>query len=105
MRLVPALADNVIPLPQSVGVRVRSQWPSISVQLLVLIAVGMIAVDFRWCVWLLALAIAWAFVLRLLLPRRRIGWLEVRRRRTDLICLGVLLLGFVMVAVATPRTI
>ena len=99
------LPDNVIPMRQSVSVRLRSQWPSLSVQTLVLIAVGMIAVDFRWCVWLLALAIAWAFVLRLVLPKRRIGWLEVRRRRTDLVCLGALLMGFVLVAVATPRTI
>ncbi len=95
----------VVLVPQSWYMRLRSQWPSISVLLLVMLAVSAIAVDFRWCVWLLALAIAWALGLRLMLPRRRIGWLEVRRRRTDLICLGTLLLGFVMVAVATPRTI
>jgi hypothetical protein len=105
VRLVRPLPENVIPMRQSVPVRLRSQWPSLSVQALVIVAVGLIAVDFRWCVWLLALAIAWAFVLRLALPQRRIGWLEVRRRRTDLVCLGALLLGFVLVAVATPRTI
>ena len=95
----------IVVTPQSLTMRLRSQWPSISVLLLVLLAVGAIAIDFRWCVWLLAFAIAWAFGLRLMLPKRRIGWLEVRRRRTDLICLGTLLLGFVLVAVATPRTI
>ena len=67
-----------------------------------MLAVAAIAVDFRVCVWLLAIAVAWAFTLRLLLPKKRIGWLEVRRRRTDLICLGALLVGVVAVAIATP---
>ena len=104
IRLVPPLQDNVVALqaPQSIGRRLRSQWPSLSVLALVLCAVAAIAIDFRWCAWLLATAIAWAFGLRLTLPPRRIGWLEVRRRRTDLVCLGALLLGVVVLAIATP---
>ena len=88
--------------PESIARRLRRQWPSLSVQSLVMLAVAAIAVDFRVCVWLLAIAVGWAFTLRLLLPKRRIGWLEVRRRRTDLICLGALLVGVVAVAIATP---
>ena len=102
IRLVPPLQDNVVPMPQSIPRRLRSQWPSLSVLALVLASVAAIAIDFRWCAWLLAAAIAWAFGLRLTLPKRRIGWLEVRRRRTDLICLGALLLGVVALAIATP---
>lgn len=104
MRLVHSSPDNVVPLPQSIPQRVRRQWPSLSVQALVLAAVAAIAVDFRWCVWLLAVAIGWAFFLRLTLTKQRIGWLEVRRRRTDLICLGALLFGVVLVAIATPAS-
>lgn len=99
-----AVADNVIPLRKHIPNRLRNQWPSLAVQLLVFVSVAAIAIDFRWSVGILALALALAFALRLGLPRRRIGWLEVRRKRTDLICLGLLLLGVVLVALATPTT-
>ncbi len=102
LRLVPPVADNVVVMPQSIPRRLRSQWPSLSVLALVILSIAAIAIDFRWCAWLLAVAIAWAFGLRLLLPKRRIGWLEVRRRHTDLVCLGALLLGVVALAIATP---
>ena len=46
--------------PASIAQRLRRQWPSLSVQACVLVAVAAIGVDFRWSVWLLALAIAWA---------------------------------------------
>lgn len=99
-----AVPDNVIPLRRHLPLRLRSQWPSLSVQFLVFVSVAAIAIDFRWSVGLLALALALAFALRVALPRRRIGWLEVRRKRTDLICLGLLLLGVVLVALATPSS-
>jgi len=99
-----AVPDNVIPLRRHIPNRLRNQWPSLSVQFLVFVSVAAIAIDFRWSVGLLALALALAFGLRVALPRRRIGWLEVRRKRTDLICLGLLLLGVVLVAVATPNS-
>lgn len=101
--LVP-VPDNVIPLRRHIPNRLRSQWPSLSVQAVVVASVAAIGVDFRWSVGLLAAALALAFGLRMSLPKRRIGWLEVRRKRTDLICLGLLLLGVVVVAVATPGT-
>ena len=99
---VPPLPDNVVPLRREIPVRLISQWPSLSVQGLVLVSVAAIAVDFRPSVALLAVAVAAAFGLRLLLPRRRIGWLEVRRKRTDLLCLGMLLIGVVALLVTTP---
>lgn len=102
MHLVPPLPDNVVRLPQTIPQRIRSQWPSLLVQALVLLSVGLVFVDFRLCVGMLAASIAVAFTLRLTLPKRRIGWLEVRRRRTDLICLGALLVAVVLVALATP---
>ena len=92
----------VVPLRRHIPNRLLNQWPSLSVQTLVFASVAAIAIDFRWSVGLLALALALALGLRIALPRRRIGWLEVRRKRTDLICLGLLLVGVVLVAVATP---
>lgn len=100
-RLV-TVPDNVIPLRRQIPNRLRNQWPSLSVQTLVLASVAAIAIDFRWSVGILAAALGWAFFLRVSLPKRRIGWLEVRRKRTDLICLGLLWLAVVLVAVATP---
>ena len=100
--VVKPLPDNVIPLRQELPGRLVSQWPSLSVQALVLVSVAAIAIDFRLSVALLAIAVATAFGLRLLLPKRRIGWLEVRRKRTDLICLGLLLIGVVALLITTP---
>ena len=97
-----AVSDNVIPLRRHIPNRLRNQWPSLSVQALVFASVAAIAVDFRASVWLLALALGWAFGLRMTLSKRRIGWLEVRRKHIDLTCLGLLLLGVVLVALATP---
>ncbi len=97
-----APSPAVVPLRRHIPNRLRNQWPSLSVQTLVFASVAAIALDFRWSVGLLALALALALALRSALPRRRIGWLEVRRKRTDLICLGLLLVGVVLVAVATP---
>ena len=97
-----AVPDNVVPLHRHIPNRLRNQWPALSVLALVLLSVGAIAIDFRLSVGILALAVALAFGLRLALPKSRIGWLEVRRKHTDLICLGLLLLGVVLVAVATP---
>jgi uncharacterized membrane protein len=91
-----------VPLRRHIPNRLRNQWPSLSVQALVFASVAAIVIDFRWSVGLLALALGLAFGFRAALPRRRIGWLEVRRKRTDLICLGLLLVGVVLVAVATP---
>lgn len=92
----------MVPLRHHIPNRLRNQWPSLSVQTIVMLSVAAIAIDFRWSVGLLALALALAFGFRAALPRRRIGWLEVRRKRTDLVCLGLLLFGVVLVAIATP---
>ena len=100
--VVRPLPDNVIPLRQELPGRLLSQWPSLSVQALVLVSVLAIWVDFRLSVFLLAIAVATAFGLRLLLPKRRIGWLEVRRKRTDLYYLGLLLAGVVALLITTP---
>lgn len=100
--VVSPLPDNVIPLRQELPGRLLSQWPSLLVQVLVLISVLAIWVDFRLSVSLLSVAVATAFALRLLLPKRRIGWLEVRRKRTDLYCLGLLLIGVVALLITTP---
>jgi hypothetical protein len=100
--VVAPLPDNVVPLRRELPGRLISQWPSLSVQALVLISVAAIFIDFRLSVGLLAIAVATAFGLRLLLPRRRIGWLEVRRKRTDLYCLGLLLIGVVALLITTP---
>lgn len=102
--VVQPLPDNVIPLRRELPGRLASQWPSLSVQALVLVSVLAIAVDFRLSVALLAVAVGTAFTLRLLLPKRRIGWLEVRRKRTDLYCLGLLLLGVVALLITTPAS-
>ncbi len=99
-----AVPNNVVQFPQSWRVRLRSQWPSLSVLAAVSVAVAAIAIDFRLSVWLLAGALGWALALRVSLPKRRIGWLEVRRKRTDLACLGLLLLGVVAVALFTPSS-
>lgn len=103
--LAPVVPNNVVRFPESIPRRLQRQWPSLSVQALVLLSVSAIAIDFRASVWLLAVAVALAFGLRLTLPKRRVGWLEVRRRRTDLVCLGALLFCVVLVAVLTPTTI
>ena len=99
-----AVPNNVVQFPQSWRIRMRKQWPSLSVLAASVAAVAAIAIDFRLSVWLLAGALGWAFALRLTLPKRRIGWLEVRRKRTDLICLGLLLFGVVSVALFTPSS-
>lgn len=102
--VVPPLPNNVIPLRQEFPARLLSQWPSVSVQLLVFVSVVAIWIDFRLSVGLLAVAVATAFAFRLLLPKRRIGWLEVRRKRTDLYCLGLLLIGVVVLLITTPAS-
>lgn len=99
-----SIPRTAVPLRQHIPNRLRNQWPSVSVQLLVFVSVAAIAIDFRLSVGLLAAALALAFAFRAALPRRRIGWLEVRRKRTDLVCLGLLLFGVVLVALATPTT-
>ena len=102
--VVSPLPDNVIPLQREFQTRLLSQWPSLSVQALVLVSVLSIWIDFRLSVGLLAIAVATAFALRSLLPKRRIGWLEVRRKRTDLYCLGLLLIGVVALLLTTPAS-
>ena len=69
---------------------------------MVLVSVAVIAVDFRLSAGILGAALALALGLRATLPRTRIGWLEVRRKRTDLLCLALLLAGVVVVSVITP---
>ena len=96
---------NVVPLRPRLRDRLRAQWPSISVQVLAASAVALMALDsFTRGTRLLAFAIAWAMLLRQTLPQRRVGWLQVRSKRTDMLCLGCLFLGVAILAITTPTT-
>ena len=102
-RTFPQIPPNVVPLRPSWRDRARAQWPSLSVQALAALSVGLMAFDrFTRGTWLLAFALAWAMLLRQTLPKRRVGWLQVRSKRTDMICLGLLFIGVVALAITTP---
>lgn len=81
------------------------QWPLGIVLAGVGIAVVLIAVDrVRAGTIVLAGSLVLAFALRALLPGDRPGMLAVRSRATDLVVLGILAAGLVVLAVWGPPT-
>ena len=71
------------------------QWPLVLVLTGLLTALLIVATDhFRRGSVLFAAVVVFAFFLRAFLPERDAGWLAVRSRRIDLLCLGFL--GFTL---------
>lgn len=79
------------------------QWP-LSVVLIGLVTSLLIVADdhFRRGSVLFAAFVVGAFFLRALLSERDAGWLAVRSRRIDLLCLGVLGGGLTVLAFIVP---
>ena len=72
------------------------QWPLVLVLTGLLVSLLIVATDhFRRGSVLFAAVVVFAFFLRAFLPDRDAGWLAVRSRRVDLLCLGFL--GFTLV--------
>ena len=68
-----------------------------------LISLVVVADDhFRRGSVLFAAFVVLAFFLRLFLPERDAGWLAVRSRRIDLLCLGFLGIGLSVFALIVP---
>jgi hypothetical protein len=79
------------------------EWPIALVLLGVVVALGFVAADrFRVGSVLLALSVVLAFLLRLLLPTRRVGLLAVRSRTVDLTVLGVIGGLLLLMAIIVP---
>ncbi len=67
------------------------QWPLVLVLTGLLVSLLIVATDhFRRGSVLFAAVVVFAFFLRAFLPERDAGWLAVRSRRIDLLCLGFL---------------
>lgn len=82
---------------------VRRQWPLLSVLSMILMALAFVAADrFRVGSVLLALAVVYAVALRAALTDDAAGLLVVRSRRVDLIVLGVLALGLLVLSFWVP---
>lgn len=81
----------------------RYQWPLTSVLVGIAVSLGVVASDhFRRGSVLLSACVLLAFFLRLGLRDEDAGWLVVRSRVADLICLGVLGLGLTTFALIVP---
>ncbi|MGV1003284.1 MAG: DUF3017 domain-containing protein [Candidatus Nanopelagicales bacterium] len=81
----------------------RFQWPLTSVLGGVLVALIVVADDhFRRGSVLMAACVLMAFFLRLWLRDEDAGWLVVRTRLVDLLCLGVLGIGLTVFALIVP---
>jgi uncharacterized membrane protein len=79
------------------------QWPLVTVLVGLLVALVVVADDhFRRGSVLFAAFVVLAFFLRLFLPERDAGWLAVRSRRIDLLCLGFLGIGLSVFALIVP---
>lgn len=79
------------------------QWPLMLVLGGLVVSLGIVATDhFRRGSVLFAGFVLLAFVLRLVLSDRTVGWLAVRTRRTDLACLGFLALSVTVFSVIVP---
>lgn len=79
------------------------QWPLSTVLVGLLISLIVVADDhFRRGSVLFAGFVVLAFFLRLFLPERDAGWLAVRSRRIDLLCLGFLGIGLSVFALIVP---
>ncbi|HYN56283.1 MAG TPA: DUF3017 domain-containing protein [Motilibacterales bacterium] len=81
----------------------RFQWP-LTVVLVGLVGSLIVVADdhFRRGSVLFAGFVVGAFFLRLLLPDRDAGWLAVRSRGVDLVCLGFLGIGLSVFALIVP---
>lgn len=93
--------------PAGMGYRVlafvRRQWPLLSVLGLVALSLVFIAIDrFRVGSVLLAMSVVYALMLRVFLPDEVAGLLVVRRRSVDVMVLGVLSLGLVVLSLWVP---
>jgi Protein of unknown function (DUF3017) len=81
----------------------RFQWPLMVVLVGLLVSLGVVADDhFRRGSVLFAGFVVGAFFLRLFLPERDAGWLAVRSRGIDLLCLGFLGIGLSVFALIVP---
>lgn len=87
--------------------RLRRQWPLLAVGALV--AAGLVVtalplggLSFRWGGCLLALAVALAGVLRAVLPARNVGLLTARSRRFDVALLLVVAVGILVLSLSIP---
>lgn len=79
------------------------QWPLLSVLALVVVSLVFIAVDrFRVGSVLMAMTMVYAFLLRLSLPDDAAGLLVVRRKSVDIVVLGILALGLVVLSLWVP---
>jgi Protein of unknown function (DUF3017) len=81
----------------------RLQWPLMLVLVGLLVSLGIVAADhFRRGSVLFAGFVVGAFFLRLFLPERDAGWLAVRSKGIDLLCLGLLGVGLSVFALIVP---
>lgn len=81
----------------------RLQWPLMLVLVGLLVSLGVVAADhFRRGSVLFAGFVVGAFFLRLFLPERDAGWLAVRSKGVDLLCLGFLGVGLSVFALIVP---
>jgi hypothetical protein len=79
------------------------QWPLMTVLTGLLVSLIIVADDhFRRGSVLFAGFVVGAFLLRLVLPERDAGWLAVRSRGIDLLCLGFLGIGLTVFALIVP---
>ncbi len=79
------------------------QWPLMLVLAGLLVSLIVVATDhFRRGSVLFAGFVVGAFFLRLFLPERDAGWLAVRGRGIDLLCLGLLGIGLSVFALIVP---
>lgn len=95
-------APSESPDPSLVRV-VAAQWPIVVVLAGICVSLVFVALDrFRVGSVLMAGFVALAFVLRAVLPTDRAGLLAVRGRGTDLVVLGVLATGMVVLSLWVP---
>jgi hypothetical protein len=81
----------------------RLQWPLMTVLVGLLVSLIVVAADhFRRGSVLFAGFVVGAFFLRLFLPERDAGWLAVRGKGIDLLCLGLLGVGLSVFALVVP---
>ena len=84
-------------------IAIRRQWPLLSVLSLIIVALVFVAADrFRVGSVLLALAVVYAVALRAVLPDDMAGLLAVRSRKVDLLVLGFLAAGLLVLALWVP---
>lgn len=82
---------------------VRRQWPIVSVLSVIVVSLVFVAADrFRVGSVLLALGVVYALALRAALSDEAAGLLVVRSRKVDLIVLGVLGLGLLVLSLWVP---